>query len=147
MKVPGSHNTESRKLGVQMTSMIDVVFLLLIFFVCTASFQLPEEILPTNLLMQGSVSDAAEVPPEKDVEPIVVRVVRREGATTWNINQRQLTNLSQVHEVLNALAQLDPSLPVILDVDEAVPLGDVIDVFDIAKSVNFDKIQFAAKAN
>ena len=146
MKVPGSHNTESRKLGVQMTSMIDVVFLLLIFFVCTASFQLPEEILPTNLLMQGSVSDAAEVPPEKDVEPIVVRVIRREGATTWNINQRQLTNLAQVHEVLNALAQLDPSLPVILDVDEAVPLGDVIDVFDIAKSVNFDKIQFAAKA-
>ena len=40
-----------------MTPMIDVIFLLLIFFVCTASFQAPEQILPTNLRLPGSLDN------------------------------------------------------------------------------------------
>ena len=36
-----------------LTSMIDVFFLLLIFFVCTSSFDEPEKNLPTKLATQG----------------------------------------------------------------------------------------------
>ena len=40
---------------VKMTPMIDVIFLLLIFFVCTASFRAVEEVLPTNLSLPGAI--------------------------------------------------------------------------------------------
>ena len=42
MKIPRSHHEQN---DVAMTPMIDVVFLLMIFFVCTASFEIVEEIL------------------------------------------------------------------------------------------------------
>ena len=37
-----------------MTPMIDVVFLLLVFFLCTASFEQPEEDLAASLVVQTS---------------------------------------------------------------------------------------------
>jgi biopolymer transport protein ExbD len=46
--------------------------------------------------------------------------------------------------VLGEVAQIDASLPVILDVDGQVPLGDMIDVYDLSRLVGFDRIQFAA---
>src|SRR5262245_58567237 len=42
-----------RGFDVMMTPMIDMVFLLLVFFVCTAGFDRPEENLPSNLSLPG----------------------------------------------------------------------------------------------
>ena len=63
MRVP-SHHDDRRQTDVAMTPMIDVVFQLLIFFICTASFQLAEELLPTSLAITG---DAAA--PSIEIEP------------------------------------------------------------------------------
>ncbi|MEA1952290.1 MAG: biopolymer transporter ExbD, partial [Planctomycetota bacterium] len=46
MRRPSYHREGRERLDVKMTPMIDVIFLLLIFFVCTASFQMLEEVLP-----------------------------------------------------------------------------------------------------
>lgn len=127
-----------------MTPMIDVVFLLLIFFICTASFQIAENVLPSNLLLAGSTVSDLDVEPDLQLERVIVKLRMSERKLGWIVNDRPYAMLADVQAVLRAVAEIDPSLPVILDVEGSVPLGDVIDVFDICRRVGFEKIQFAA---
>ena len=128
-----------------MTPMIDVVFLLLIFFVCTASFRLPEQILPSDLSAPGRTP--AEEPIEQDLvdlEEVIIKVTQNGEDTGWEINETRYDSLGEVRRVLAALAQLETDLPVILDVAGDVPLGHVIDVYDLCRGVGFERVQFAA---
>ena len=62
-------------LEIKMTPMIDVVFLLLIFFVWTASFQVVEYVLPSELsTLLGNQAAVDVPPPEADFEDVVVRI-------------------------------------------------------------------------
>jgi biopolymer transport protein ExbD len=134
-----------RATDVNMTPMIDVVFLLLIFFICTASFQIVEELLPTNLLVEGTTVE--DVPVEElPLEQIVVRGMRNGAATMWQVNEGASVAREQISPLLRALAEIDRTLPVILDVGGTVPLGEMIDVYDECRAVGLEKIQFAASA-
>lgn len=128
-----------------MTPMIDVVFLLLVFFVCTANFRAPEDVLPSSILAAGATPSEVKLEPDPNLKRVVVKLRYPAGRLAWIINDRPYDNLRAVRDVLKAVADIDPGLPVILDVADAVPLGDVIDVYDISRVVGFDKIQFAAK--
>ena len=133
------------RLEVKMTPMIDVIFLLLIFFVCTASFQAAEEILPTNLSLPGSIASDAPIDPEVlDLEEVVVKIPRRESRLRWQVNQRNCGRLEEVRDVLAAVSRVKSDLPVILDVDPDVPLEAVIDVYDLCRQIGLQRIQFAA---
>lgn len=126
------------------TPMIDVVFLLLIFFVCTASFQVVESILPSRLLAAGG--QPAETPPdiEPPLERVLVRTAIEGGQPAWTVNERACQSLSDVRAVLAAVFEIDTELPVILDVAGDVPLGNAIDVYDLCRVVGFGRVQFAA---
>ncbi len=127
-----------------MTPMIDVIFLLLIFFVCTASFQTPEDVLPTNLSWSGSTTELAPIDPvDVDLREIVVKILWREGRLGWEVDQRRYELLEDVGRVLAGVAQIKIDLPVILDVDGAVPIENVIDVYDLCRQIGFEKIQFS----
>jgi biopolymer transport protein ExbD len=146
MRVP-THHDDRRQTDIAMTPMIDVVFQLMIFFICTASFQLSEELLPTSLAMTGGTNLAAPVEIEPELERIVARATHADGRTQWTINDRPCDSLPEVEQVLRAAAEIERTLPVILDVAENVPLGDMIDVYDVCRLVGFEKIQFAAARN
>jgi biopolymer transport protein ExbD len=130
---------------VNMTPMIDVVFLLLIFFICTASFQIAEELLPTNLLVQGTTVENATVE-ELPLEQIVLRGERNGEATVWQVNAGVAVPREQIGPLLKSLADIDRTLPVVLDVSGNVPLGEMIEAYDVCRSVGLEKIQFAASA-
>jgi biopolymer transport protein ExbD len=144
MRVP-SHHDDRRQTDLAMTPMIDVVFLLMIFFVCTASFQLSEELLPTSLAVAGGTSAPSLIEIEPELERILVRATYVDGKTHWVVNERPCDSLLEVRQVLRAVAEIDRSLPVILDVAGNVPLGDMIDVYDLCRLEGFEKIQFAAE--
>jgi biopolymer transport protein ExbD len=145
MRRPPYHRDGRGRLDVKMTPMIDVIFLLLIFFVCTASFQPPEQTLPANLALPGSATDAAPIDPEwEDLEEIVVKVFWRGGQPGWQINQRDLPDLAEVRAVLKAAAAVQIDLPVILDVQGQVPVEHAIDVWDACRQIGLERIQFAA---
>ena len=64
MRYRSVHTRRDRSLEVAMTPMIDVVFMLLIFFVWTASFQVAELILPSSIVTdegQGHYGDESRV--------------------------------------------------------------------------------------
>lgn len=128
-----------------MTPMIDVIFNLLIFFVCTVSFQPPEEVLPTYLSMLGTSSPAARPPEMQDFDDVVVKIALRQEQIAWEINKQPYASLEQVRDVLRTIAQVKSDLPVIIDSEGDIPLGSVIDVYDLCRLVGFQKIQFAAK--
>jgi len=130
-----------------MTPMIDVIFQLLIFFICTASFQAPERVLPTNLSLPGTLADVLVDPEWEDLEELVIRILRDGGRTGWQVNQRDCGRLEEVEAVLVAACEVAGELPVILDVDGDVPIEDVIDVYDLCRQVGLERIQFAASAD
>lgn len=130
-----------------MTPMIDVIFQLIIFFICTSSFQPPEEVLPANLSFPGAVGVEATVDPMlEDLDEIVVKLLWGQQGIAWEINKRQYASLLEVRAVLDAVAKVKPDLPVILDVAPPVPLENVIDVYDLCRHLRLQKVQFAASA-
>ncbi len=146
MKIPSS--TTSRGDGFDaatMTPMIDVVFLLLVFFVWTASITAVEYLLPSNLSpAAGSVAVSEDPPPPPDFDPVVVKIVWLADRPGWIINGNGVSELTQVKETLQTVAEIKSDLPVIIHPAPDVPLGDVIDVYDLARLAGFEKIQFAA---
>ena len=52
MRIPDFNKQAEKRRDVTMTPMIDVVFLLLIFFICTASFQIVEQNLPSRIQLE-----------------------------------------------------------------------------------------------
>jgi biopolymer transport protein ExbD len=136
------------RLDVKMTPMIDVVFLLLVFFVATASFQGVEQILPTSVTIFGTGAEAAPVDPQKaDLGELVIEVLWRDGKAARRINGVEYQSLDQVRRVLVDTVRIQPDIPVILDVEDAVPMQDVIDVYDLCRSVSLAQVQFAVAAS
>jgi biopolymer transport protein ExbD len=147
MRRPPYHRDQRGRLDVKMTPMIDVIFLLLIFFVCTASFQAVEEVLPTNLSLPGTVESSVQVEREwEDLDEIVVKIRWRAGRVGWQINERNYDELGDVRAVLDAMAGVRIDIPVILDVDGNVPLENVVDVYDLCRQIGLQRVQFAVSA-
>ena len=144
MRRTWSHARRHGDMDVTMTPMIDVVFLLLIFFVWTASFQIVEYVLPSNLLTTGGSAAASEMDPQiDDFDQVVVRLLWRDGGPSWLINDAPVERLSDIRRTLSTVARIKNDVPVILDPEQDVPLGHVVDVYDISRQVGFKKIQFA----
>lgn len=131
-----------------MTPMIDVVFLLLIYFVCTAGFLPLEQSLLTPLAVPTGGVSAQPVDVEiEDFEPIVVRAQANDaGQVSWLIGEAPCANLAQVQATLAALYEIHSDLPVILDIGELVPLGEVVGLYDACWLAGYRKIQFATSA-
>jgi len=144
MRLPSHHGRTDT--DVAMTPMIDVVFQLLIFFVCTASFQAMEEVLPMGLAPAADTGTTASVETDPEVERLVVTAMRAGGETQWVVNERASRSLADVRTALEEVAQSDRLRPVTLDVAGKVPLGDMIDVYDLCRLVGLEKIDFAVES-
>jgi biopolymer transport protein ExbD len=140
------YRQQRRDLDVKMTPMIDVVFLLLVFFIWTASFRISEQLLPSHISASSAAPSAAsDVPaPEEDFDDVVIRVFWSDGGPRWEVNGTPVAALDQVRRSLAALAAIKTDAPVIIHPDPDVPLGHVIDLYDITRLEGFEKVQFAA---
>ncbi len=135
----------SKKAGLElkMTSMIDVIFLLLIFFVCTANFQALEELLPTDLSLPGSSEVDVPLPPPKQLDVVRMKI----GFDTkpiWHVEGNQCQTPQEVLQLLRRLSDLRRDIPVIIDAAANVPMEHVIDAYDWSRLAGFESIQFAA---
>jgi biopolymer transport protein ExbD len=95
MKLSSRKLNRRNRVELSMTSMIDVVFLLLIFFMTTASFVKTERQLDTNIKSQESSSSAAS-----DLEPAIVEVVSVEGVFLYRVGGRTFQTPAELTDVL-----------------------------------------------
>ena len=146
MKIPSVHSRSSERADVAMTPMIDVVFLLRIFFVWTASFQIVEMTLPSQLTeMVGAGANQEIKLEEEDFESVIVRIQQDNQQVQWMVTDQPTSSLADVRERLRMVATIRSDLPVLIDPAEQIQLGFVLDVFDIARDAGFQNIQFTTQ--
>ena len=134
----------SNAFDLQMTAMIDVVFLLLVFFLWTSSFDEPEFDLSSALSLPpvGSGNAAAKTAPVP-FDEIVVRVIQGDaGQTEIRLNDSAMQSIEQLQQRLSSIAALGAQPAVIVDPDRTVALETAIAVYDAARAAGFDRVLF-----
>ena len=148
MRWPSPFRDRRTQVELQLTPMIDCVFLLMVYFIWSSSFAIAEKTLPSQLSAQQSGSGTPNPneppPPEADFDDIVIRILWTGRSSAWQVNDSPVASLAELRTMLVAIARIKADAPVILDPDQNVPLGDVIDVFDLSRVAGFEKVQFAA---
>jgi len=125
---------------VNLTSLIDVVFLLLIFFMVSTSFVKQSQI-SINLPQAGSAVVEPEIPDQIDV------MITETG--TFLINGRELIN-SRVETIRNALQKVsggNNDLPLTISADANAKHQDVVSAMDVAGRLGFTRISIATVNN
>jgi biopolymer transport protein ExbD len=126
-----------------MTPMIDVIFLLLVFFVCTANFTPPEKILPMETTLPGSVPTEVLLPDPVNLDTVFIQI-SFDPEPRWQIEGNHCSTLHEVQNILRLIHHVKPDIPVIIESAENVPMENVIDVHDACLQVGLTRIQFSA---
>jgi len=147
MRIP-SHTTRTDISENMMTPMIDVVFNLLIFFVCASALNIQELVLKADLGKSRTESATAgtSVGPAESLPVDEIRVALSLGErrqTVMRLNGTDYESFPALREVLLKLADLAPESPVVLDVADEVEAGEVLRVYDTCRSARFQSIQFS----
>jgi biopolymer transport protein ExbD len=126
-----------------MTPMIDVVFLLLVFFLATSSFQRPEKQLPSASAASPDEADSGNQPSAEppagltDLSDVIVRIFRRDAdsqAVGYTINREGVASVEELTQRLQAMLKIRADIPLVIDPENNVPAGEAIRVYDIARS-------------
>jgi biopolymer transport protein ExbD len=145
----------------EMTPMIDVTFLLLIFFMCTLKFKTLEGKLAAYLPKDVGVN-TSEAEPKEKVE-ILLRVRREgdklnakgekyEGSGRWvydetriieySVGPKKTPDIEELGRRLKELHKKDPEQASTIDARTGIVYGDVVKVLDIALSAGYNEITF-----
>jgi len=137
---PGGQGED--RLQLRMAPMIDVVFLLLIFFMCVSKWKQAEGNLSAELPAEGA--PIKEAPPEPpDLEKIVIKLKKAGQAVDIRINERLCPSFDVLANNLDILRrQID--VPVIIDVDREVQFRFAISAVNAAVKAEFSNVSFAA---
>ena len=157
---PTVHHTTARqrrgrppaKMQLNLTSMIDVIFQLLIYFVLTASFAFGEGVLTAELPARGQASQPPEIPPAE----LVVRL-RPDGPSNASISLGQsaagIDSFTGLYDQLRRV-QYDPDhgltegyhkpdWPVIIQPEGEVRWQHVVNAFNAAIRARYTNVSFA----
>lgn len=124
--------------GFQIAPMVDILLVLLVFFIVTWNFALSENELDVKI---PNAAHAKE--PQPQVGQVVVNV-RADGSIVMN---RKTLTPPELSAKLKELARLYPDYAVILRGDQNVNYKYIVDVLDICRQANIWNVLFAtAKA-
>ncbi|MGR9051580.1 MAG: ExbD/TolR family protein [Gammaproteobacteria bacterium] len=135
------HRRRKERLEISITPMIDVVFLLLIFFMVTTTFN-------RETALNIKLPEAEGVEPEQHLKEInltidadgIYYLTGSDGLPHQLVNQKKTT----LQQELLKLAGHSRNLPFIISADGNTPHKSVIAALDIAGQVGFKHITFAA---
>jgi biopolymer transport protein ExbD len=125
---------DPQELELNLTSLIDVVFLLLIFFMVTTTFQQQSKI-------QINLPEAETSSNNKNTPPIEV-AINKDGQVFINEKLIELDNLQLLKKTLNKL-NADKKTQILIKADASAPHQSVITIMDIASQVGILSISFA----
>lgn len=122
---------------INLTPLIDVVFLLLIFFMVSTTFK-----DDARIEVQLPEAQGEEVPAD---EPLVLEIVI-DGAGTFYVNQRMVVDrkLKTLKKAIAGAAGEDREIPVVIKADAKTPHQAVMTAMDAASQLGLLRFAFAA---
>ncbi len=129
-------------LEISMTPMIDVVFLLLIFFMVTTTFNRQTEL--TIKLPEAKGQESKEKP------KVITLMINADGDyfiadAKGKFHQLINRKVSTLKRALIQTAGSNRKIPVIINADSKTPFQAVISVLDVAGRLGFKQIDFATR--
>jgi len=122
---------------INITPLIDVVFLLLIFFMVSTTFNRNSEL---SIELPAASAEAREQRPDS----IEVAI---DAQGRYYVNGRQLLNTqsSTVRQALESAAGNNESPPIIISADAKTPHQAVVKIMDAARELGFVRLTFATR--
>ena len=133
MRLPGSN--QSRELSNNMTPMIDVVFLLIIFFLVSSHLARQESQIPLELPEATSHN-----PPNVETPALTVNVLT-DGS--WSVAGKRLDEASLASSLQEYLSRGGPEALVRVRVDQSVPYARVEKVLRTAAQTGLPNVSIA----
>ena len=130
---------QPEEVDLNITPLIDVVFLLLIFFMVSTTFDHESEV---NITLPKASKEIAQAKPD------AINVAIDNDSRIF-INKNELVN-SQISTIKEALYDISADLedaPIIISADEETPYQVVIRTMDAARQLGLVKITFATRIN
>ena len=124
MKFSGRDRRRAKVPALALTSMLDVIFLLLCFFVTASVFSQWESEISISLPAASSSETPSRLPGE------VILNVARDGSVT--VNAKKLT-LSDLGERLRKVADFYPGQPVVIRADRETSYDSLVKVLDTCR--------------
>ena len=115
-----------------MSSMTDIIFLLLIFFMITSTMVTPNAI--KVLLPQGSKQTSA-----KPLARIIIDKQLNYYSAFGNEDEMPI-EVEEITAFLQGCAEKEPEMYVALYADESVPYREIVNVLNIANENNFNMV-------
>ncbi|MEA3489215.1 MAG: biopolymer transporter ExbD [Candidatus Omnitrophota bacterium] len=134
MDFSSSRQPMSERPTIQMAPLIDIVFLLLIFFMSASIFYQLETEINITVPTAGESTEIRRAPGE------IIINIRKDG--TIVVNQRQL-GYEDLEHMLRRISGLYRGQPVILRADRETYHKDVIKVLDICAGADIWNVSFA----
>lgn len=145
----GRSGKPRKGIELMMTPMIDVIFLLLIFFLTTSNFDIVEKLLPSGVSQISTPAGQSNLPPsdptEEQVEQLVIKLMAETGSLEIQLNGQSLTGLDDLISRLHAVSELKPDIPVVIDPVQDIQAEQVILVYDGARNAGLNRVYLATR--
>ena len=119
-----------------LSSLIDVVFLLLAYFVLTAAFAMPERSLTPAISVDGQGADQSS-----DIEPQVIQVRVQQGQVVYQLGAQIHASVKELRRALRQLPQ-DPGL--VIKAEPGTPFGAGAAAVQAGRDIGFEDITWSA---
>ena len=126
------YTRKRRAPSVIIVSLIDILAILLIFFIVTTTFQKNQPQLQINL----PESKTAEQAPAENSQPLVLRI---KSADQITLDEKPVT-LETLADALKALREQAPARPVAMQADREAPFGVVVKALDALRDAGIKNI-------
>ena len=126
------YTRKRRNLFVNVVSLIDILAILLIFFIVTTTFRKKQPQLQINL----PESKAAETAPAATTEPVVLRVKNGEEIS---LDDKPIA-LDTLTAAIQSAREADPKRGIAMQADREAPFGLVVKVLDALKQAGIQDV-------
>jgi len=142
----GGGDPADNPVAINVVPMVDVIFCLCVFFMCSFRFKQTEgkfdSWLPKDKGNSGSVNDTpVEIRIAMFWDPQTEKITRQFGSRMIASDDELQSLMKGAHD--DYVRSNKPDVPVIIDGDARIPWREVVKVVNIAKRLDIDKIEFA----
>ena len=141
MRLRNRQDDYQKKNSINITPLIDVIFLLMIFFLMTINFDRSEGVLE-NRLPQVSDQESQETPLDYETVRLRIKMIKDQTLMKIYLQERVVFNYEDLKYYLDQLPQ---NILIIFEPSDNVPYKHVIGVYDTCLKSKKENIVFSIK--